>query len=108
MSASPYERTPPHSPAGAVPDRTPQAIRAALLPEERGDFDREFRGTMREATETLDLTVVGELLERWWRIAVSSTDPASHRRMLEQARRIEAGADIQTTTWADLKARLGV
>jgi hypothetical protein len=31
----------------------PAAIRAALLPEEIGDFDREYRQVMAEATEAV-------------------------------------------------------
>ena len=42
----------------------PRSIRGALLPEEAGDFDREFRGAMARATETLDLTGVLQLLEQ--------------------------------------------
>jgi hypothetical protein len=42
----------------SIPDKTPRAIRAALPPEEIGDFDREFRATMFEATETRDLSVI--------------------------------------------------
>jgi len=58
----------------------PRAIRAGLLPEEAGDFDREFRAAMSAATETLDLTGVLDLLERWRRVARSSRDERAHRR----------------------------
>jgi hypothetical protein len=52
----------------------PRFIRGLLLPEEAGDFDREFRAAMAQATETLDLTGVLQLLERWRRAAESSRD----------------------------------
>lgn len=42
-------------PAPGVQGRSPRAIRVSLLPEEAGDFDREYRQVMREAMETLDL-----------------------------------------------------
>lgn len=79
----------PHGPRAVAPfltppEKTPRAIRAALLPEEVGDFDREFRSVMAEATETLDLTVVTAFIERWWRVAWSSGDAYGHRAMLDQ------------------------
>ena len=53
----------------AMDGASPRAIRAELLPEETGDFDREYRQVMREAMETLDLTPV---LERWRLVALLS------------------------------------
>ena len=96
-----------------MPDASPRAIRAALLPEEVGDFEREWRAALAEAAETLDLTVVYETLECWRRIAWSTqTDPAGHRRMLETAKKALAGEDIPTVPAQDVKAlirqRLGL
>jgi hypothetical protein len=88
--------------------RSPWAIRAALLPEEAGDFDREYRQVMREATETLDLTPVLEMLERWSRVARSSQDPRVHRRMLDHADRLQRGEDIATEPWSVTKAPPGL
>ncbi len=88
---------------------SPRAIRAELLPEEAGDFDREYRRVMAEATETLDLAAVLEMLERWRRVAWSSRDDlAAHRRMLEKASRLVAGEDVPTEPWSAVKARLGL
>jgi hypothetical protein len=68
------------------PGGTPRAIRAALLPEEVGDFDRAWRAALAEAAETLDLTGVYKTLENWRRIArMTQADPEAHRRMLRQA-----------------------
>ncbi|HSL06426.1 MAG TPA: DUF6247 family protein, partial [Pseudonocardiaceae bacterium] len=54
-----------HVPAQPLPPgSSPQAIRAALLPEEVGNFDREYRREMAAAIETLDLTPVIEMLAR--------------------------------------------
>jgi hypothetical protein len=89
-------------------DLTPRQIRAALLPEEAGDFDREYRRTMAEATETLDLNPVLELLERWRRVAWSSQDPAAHQRMLDTAAALNAGEPVATESWQQVKARLGL
>jgi hypothetical protein len=57
----------------------PRSIRGVLLPEEAGDFDREYRAAMAQATETLDLTGVLQLLERWRRVAESSRDAVAIR-----------------------------
>ncbi|MFC7387762.1 DUF6247 family protein [Sphaerisporangium rhizosphaerae] len=91
-----------------APDKTPRAIRAALLPEEVGDFDREFRAVMAEATETLDLTVVTSFVERWWRVAWSSADASGHRAMLDHADRLVRGENVAARSWAETKARLGL
>lgn len=79
-----------------------------MLPEEAGDFDREYRQVMREAMETLDLTPVLEMLERWSRVARLSRDPEAHRRMLDHAERLQRGEDIPTEPWSVTKARLGL
>jgi hypothetical protein len=88
--------------------RSPRAIRAALLAEEAGDFDREYRQVMREAMETLDLTPVLEMLERWGRVALLSRDPERHRRMLDHAERLQRGEDLPMESWSAMKARLGL
>ncbi|MCY9782849.1 DUF6247 family protein [Nocardiopsis sp. EMB25] len=88
--------------------RSPKEIRAALLPEDVGEFDREFRRVMDEAKERLDLTPVNECLERWWWMAVSSQDPEAHRRMLEVADRAQRGEPVSSVPWSELKAELGL
>jgi len=95
-------------PDSYVAPTTPREIRAALLPEEVGDFDREYRHVMAEATETLDLTVVHDCLARWRLVAISSRDHEAHRHMLDTVRRLSAGEDIPTVSWEETKARLGL
>jgi Family of unknown function (DUF6247) len=91
------------------PDATPRAIRAALIGEEVGAFDREYRRVLAEAAETLDLSGVLEMLRRWQRVAWSSqNDPAAHRRMLELAEGLTAGDDVSTEPWHETRARLGL
>ncbi len=85
-----------------------RSIRDALLPEEVGDFDREFRQVMLDATETLDLTEVLAFTRRWRRVARSSADADAHRRMLEQAEALNAGSEVPTEPWSTTKARLGL
>jgi hypothetical protein len=83
------------------PEPSPRSIRAALLPEDVGTFDSEYRQVMAEAIETLDL-------KRWRRIAWSSADPVAHHRMLRNAARLEAGQDVPTESWTTTRARLGL
>jgi hypothetical protein len=98
-----------HGPAPSADEYlTPKSIRAALLPEETGDFDSEYRHAMAEATETLDLNPVLDLLERWRRVARSSQDPKAHRRMLKHAAALNAGESVPTESWPQMKARLGL
>jgi hypothetical protein len=86
----------------------PRTIRAKLIPEEVGDFDREYREVMAVAIESRDLNPVWEMLERWRRVARVSEDPDAHRRMLETARRLQAGEHVPTTPWSEIKTRLGL
>ena len=37
-------------------DASPAQVRAALIPEDLAEFDRQWRSAMATATETLDLT----------------------------------------------------
>jgi hypothetical protein len=89
----------------------PRSIRDLLLPEEAGGFDREFRAAMTRATETLDLTGVLQVLERWRRVAASSQDVQAHRRMLENAARLghrDTAGEVSTEAWPVTRDRLGL
>src|SRR5664280_1797532 len=86
----------------------PKAIRAGLLPEEAGDFDREYRQAMAEAAETLDLTNVLGVLRRRQRVALSSRDPEAHRRMPRNVGRLLAGEPVATEPWDVTKVRRGL
>jgi hypothetical protein len=68
------------------PGITPRAIRAALLPEETADFDRDYKRALRSAGDALSLDELREVLEHWHRIAcMTQADPEAHRRMLQRA-----------------------
>lgn len=68
------------------PPRSPAEIRASLLPEEAGAFDRDYREALKTAAETLSLDELHTTLQHWRRIALmTQTNPAAHRRMLAQA-----------------------
>ena len=108
-----YGRSMPVAASGAEPSPadqlTPHAIRAQLLPEEAGDFDREYRSVMAEATETLDLTSVLAMLHRWERVArLTAHDPQAHRWMLRTAAALNAGEDVPMVPWDQVKGELGL
>ena len=95
--------------AAPLPASTPREIRAALTGEEAGHFDREYRQAMADAAESLDLSGVLEMLERWRRVAWSTQDdPSAHRKMLENATRLNAGENLHTVPWDQVKTRLGL
>jgi hypothetical protein len=95
VTAEPDFRNAPPAP----PPSSPHEIREALLPEEAGQFDSEWRTAMSRSAESLDLTEVYEVLRRWRDIAaITRADPGAHRRMLRRADEILAGAEPGTVT----------
>jgi DNA-binding FadR family transcriptional regulator len=90
---------------------SPAGVRAALIPEEAAEFDRQWREAMARATESQDLTEVLELLEGWRRVAwmTAEAGPEAHRRMYRRGaarltgQGIPAGEPLTRT-----KARLGL
>ena len=79
---------------------------SALLPEEVGQFDSDWRAALARASESLDLTEVVDVLRRWDRIAqMTRVDPEAHRRMLRVASRAQIGGPIPTVS-ADVVDRL--
>ncbi len=97
-----HEHAPP--PASAA---SPRGIRAALLPEEAGQFDSEWRVAMSRAAESLDLTEVYRALERWQLIAeMTRANPDAHRHMLRRAAQILAGEHVGSITADDQRAMI--
>ena len=95
------------------PDATPQAIRAALIGDERAEFERDYQAALAEAAGTLDLAGVLDVLRNWRHIAwITQRHGAdAHRRMLDAAGRLMAGQDVPTVPGhvvkAEINARLG-
>lgn len=61
-----------HPPPGQGPpfaDASPAQVRAALIPEEAAEFERQWREVITRATESLDLTEVFATLDSWRRVA---------------------------------------
>lgn len=54
-------------------DASPREVRAALVPEEQPDFDRQWRTALREAADTLELTDMLRVLDSWRRRATITT-----------------------------------
>lgn len=85
----------------------PSAIRAALVVEEREEFDEGYRRALAEAAETLELACVLDTLEHWRRRAIMSADPQAYRRMLTRAAQLLSGEDVpKDEPLAQLKKRL--
>ncbi|MFI0422542.1 DUF6247 family protein [Spongiactinospora sp. 9N601] len=108
MTLQPRDSRRARAPYLPAPEKSPRAIRAALLPEDVGDFDREYRGVMTEAMEPLDLAPVRAFIERWWRVAWSSADPEGHRAMLETAGRLARGEEVPTKSVRGTLANVGL
>ncbi|MGH3778419.1 MAG: DUF6247 family protein [Pseudonocardiaceae bacterium] len=92
-------------------DATPAEVRAALIPEEAAEFDRQWREVMAKATETLDLAEVLETLDSWRRVArLTATNGAeAHRYMYHRAAAKLTGEDIPADEpLPRTKARLGL
>ena len=103
MTAEPAHTASPAAP----PPAFPREIRQALLPEEVGAFDSEWRTAMSRSAERLDLTEVYRVLERWRSIAaITRADPGAHRQMLRRVDRIYAGEQRGTVTADDQRAMI--
>jgi Family of unknown function (DUF6247) len=70
-------------------DASPAQVRAALIPEDIAEFDRQWNAVVATATETLDLSGVHRTLQSWRRIAwlTTANGPDGYRRMLARADR---------------------
>ena len=99
-----------HDPVPEVA-KTPEAIRAALLPEERDRFDENCRWALGRAAEEQSVAPVHEVLDQWHQIArMTRLDPAAHRRMLQRIADTRRTGEVSgaTRTWAEVRARRGL
>lgn len=83
-AANPFDS----SPVPALPpDTSPAAIRDALIDEERAEFELAYQEALAEASSTLDLTRVLDVLRAYHRIAWLTRQQGheAHRRMLDKA-----------------------
>ena len=97
--------------ARSFADASPAEVRAALIPEEAAEFDRQWREVMGRAIETLDLSEVLDTLESWRRVArlTVSAGADAHRAMYRRAAARLTGLDIPAEEpLPRTKARLGL
>jgi hypothetical protein len=93
---------------------TARSIRDALIDAERAEFERQFAEEMASAAQTLDLTGVLQVLSTYRKIAeiTQRQGVAAHRRMLDQAVRLQRGDAVPTVPGhvhkAEINARLGI
>jgi hypothetical protein len=68
-------------------DASPAEVRAALVPEDVAEFDRQWRAAMMRATEALDLSDATATLDSWRRTAwlTTANGPDRYRSMLARA-----------------------
>jgi Family of unknown function (DUF6247) len=95
----------------AFADASPAEVRAALIPEEAAEFQREWRAVMARAAETLDLSEMQETLQEWRLVAqlTAAAGPEGHRAMYRRAAARLTGEDCPIDEpLARTKARLGL
>ncbi len=81
------EELPPLPREGA----SPAEIRAALHPEYRDDFDRDYRAALDEAGRTLDLAELMAVVESWRRRCCVTRDRESWRQAMRRAAQLLYG-----------------
>jgi hypothetical protein len=67
------------------PGAKPREIRAALHPEHRDEFDRDYQEALAEAGRSLDLEGVFDVLEHWRMRSWITRDKQQHRRVVRRA-----------------------
>jgi hypothetical protein len=89
---------------------SPEAIRAALLPEQVSEFDAAFDAALTSARRTLHLDELRHVLLAWRRVALmTQMDPDAHRETLSAIAEIRrTGAPRPgSMSWEELKVELG-
>ncbi|MDQ3152559.1 MAG: DUF6247 family protein [Actinomycetota bacterium] len=90
---------------------SPEAIRAALLPEQVGEFDAAFDAALTAARQTLHLDQLRHVLRMWRRMALmTAQDPDGHRQMLVTAAEVQHTGRPRpgSVPWSELKTELGL
>lgn len=98
-------------PVAAARFSSPAAIRAALLPEQVGEFDAAFDAALTASRETLRLDQLRHVLQVWRRVALlTEEDPDRYRQMLVSATKIMRTQRSRpgSVSWTELRAELGI
>ena len=93
-------------PAAAARFDSPEAIRAALLPEQVGEFDMAFDAALTAARQTLRLDQLRHVLQVWRRVALlTEQDPDQYRRMLANAAEVARTRRARpgSVSWTELR-----
>jgi hypothetical protein len=78
-------------PALPLEGASPAEVRAALRPEFREAFDRDYRAALDLAAESLELRGVLDVVEHWRMRAWVTRDPDEHRRVVRRAAELLTG-----------------
>ncbi|MGH3906035.1 MAG: DUF6247 family protein [Pseudonocardiaceae bacterium] len=93
-------------------DASPAQIRAAIVPEDRDQFDISLRRALDAVAATLSLDPLAEFLAHWRRLAwvQAGNGHDSYRGMLAKADRILATSQPEpgARPWDEIKAELGL
>ncbi len=76
-----------------LPGATPREIHAALHPEYREDFERDYQAALAEAGRTLDLAGVHDTVEHWRRRSWITRDRQEHLRVVRRAAELLTGVE---------------
>lgn len=85
MSCAAAVTNSPALPPLPLPGAKPGEIRAALHPEYRDEFDRNYRAALAEAGRSLDLDGIHDTLEHWRMRSWITRDKQEHRRVVRRA-----------------------
>lgn len=75
---------------------SPWHIRSALQLEDRTAFEAAYQAALDTARESLDPTVLFEVLERWRRVAVLQADPDRFTQVARRVAELRTGAPVPT------------
>ncbi len=85
MSTAPTETEDSALPPLPLVGASPWEIRAALHPEYRDAFDRDYQAALVEASRSLDLAGMHDTVEHWRRRSWITRDRQEHRRVIRRA-----------------------
>lgn len=93
MSTAPATPDGPALPPLPLPGAAPREIRAALHPQFREDFDRDYQAALAEAGHSLDLAGVHDTVERRRRRSWITRDQPQYRQVIRRAVELLTGAE---------------
>lgn len=95
------------TPASSLPPQgaSPRVIRDSLtIPEDRDEFDREYRRALATAAETMELAGVHVMLEQWRRRAWVTHDLEVYQRMMDRVERLRRGEALSSVPVEEVRA----